>query len=78
MLSITREISATMVENASIRARNLFESSSDCLRDLNATLYLDIGTHLGYNALIFGANVNITIGIDLDLPADNILMMNQG
>jgi SAM-dependent methyltransferase len=73
MLSITREISATMVENASIRARNLFESSSDCLRDLNATLYLDIGTHLGYNALIFGANVNITIGIDLDLPADNIL-----
>jgi SAM-dependent methyltransferase len=73
MFNITREIHTTFVETASIRARNLFESCSDCLRDLNASLYLDIGTGLGYNALIFGANIDETIGLDLYLPANNIL-----
>ena len=77
MFSITREIHNSFSETASERARNLWDSCSDCLRHFSASLYLDVGTHLGYNASFFGTNAKEIVGLDLKFPKNTILRKSR-
>jgi ubiquinone/menaquinone biosynthesis C-methylase UbiE len=61
-----------------IRAKHLWDLCSDIIGNLHATLYLDIGTGTSHNALAFSSIAKETVGIDLTIPANNILKSAQG
>jgi SAM-dependent methyltransferase len=60
------------------RARNLWNSCSDYINCTIGSLYLDIGTGLGYNTSIFGAFTKETMGLDIKIPENNILKKTIG
>ncbi len=60
------------------RARHLWNSCSDVLGRFKVPLYLDIGTGTSHNALAFSSIAKETVGLDLTIPANNILKKTQG
>jgi SAM-dependent methyltransferase len=73
MINLNDEISVFLSGKLFDRARNLFDLCSDCFAAYEQSVYLDVGTEVGYNASVFGANFSQVVAVDLRIPADNIL-----
>lgn len=73
MFQFTSEIWKALRENAQERAKYLKDIFSECVQNFAPTLYLDVGTGLGYNALIFGENSKEILAMDLRFPKNSVL-----
>ena len=73
MFQFTHEIWKSLGENARERAKYLKDVFSEHVENFSPTFYLDVGTGLGYNALIFGENSKEISAMDLRFPKNSVL-----
>lgn len=59
------------------RARYLWDSCSSIFQDSKLPLYLDIGTGSSQNTLAFSCIAKEIVGLDLTIPANNVLKKSQ-
>jgi ubiquinone/menaquinone biosynthesis C-methylase UbiE len=77
MLNLTQQLWTFFGQTNAERAKYLYNLCSDCLSNINYNLYIDVGTGSGNNALVFGANIQKTVALDLKLTKSNVLKNRQ-